>query len=291
MLASSAAQITINEHLTSRDFRRLASFIQDYAGIKMPEAKRTMVEGRLRRRLRALGLSSMEDYCRYFFESGGLQDEIVHLINAVSTNKTDFFREPDHFNYLAQQAVPRLLARRHVSRHVPLKMWSAACSTGAEPYTMAMVATELANVHSGLRASILATDISTDVLETAIAGIYSEQMVQPVPPTLRQRYLMRGRGAHSEFVRIVPELRAMVAFGRLNLMEDHYPVEDGFHVIFCRNVLIYFDKATQKHVLEQLCRHLHPGGYLIVGHSETVAGLGLPLSPVATTVFQLDHTP
>lgn len=277
----------LGDRLSPGDFRRLAAFIHGYSGIKMPEAKRTMVEGRLRRRLRALGLASLEDYCRYVFDAGGLEQETVHLINAVSTNKTDFFREPDHFVYLAERAVPKLLAERHVSRQTPLKIWSAACSTGAEPYTLAMVAAELANAHAGLRAAILATDISTDVLETARAGIYSEALADPVPADLRRRYLMRGRRDQTDKVRVVPELRSMVAFGRLNLMDRPYPIETGFHAIFCRNVLIYFDKPTQRRVLEGLCAHLHPDGYLFVGHSETVAGLGLPLVPVGTTIFQL----
>lgn len=291
MATDAALQLIEGDRLSPGDFRRLATFIHGYSGIKMPEAKRTMVEGRLRRRLRALGLRSLDDYCRYVFEAGGLDQETVHLINAVSTNKTDFFREPDHFVYLAERAVPKLLAERSISRQTPLKLWSAACSTGAEPYTLAMVAAELGKAYSGLRTSILATDISTDVLETAHAGVYPDTLVDPVPVDLRRSYLMRGRGDSADKVRIVPELRAMVAFGRLNLMEQPYPVETGFHAIFCRNVLIYFDKPTQKRVLSALCAHLHPEGYLFVGHSETVAGLGLPLVPVGTTIFQLAPTP
>lgn len=274
------------DHLSTRDFQRLSEFIHGYSGIKMPVSKQSMVEGRLRRRVRALGVGTLGEYCRYLFDEDGLESEAVGLIDAVSTNKTDFFREPDHFHYLAEQAVPALIADQLVSRRSPLKIWSAACSIGAEPYTLAMVAAEIARVHPDLRTSILATDICTEVIETATLGIYPESMIAPVPVELRHRYVMRAKTGARDRVRIVPELRSMVAFGRLNLMERTYPVDRDMHVIFCRNILIYFDKPTQQQVLSRLCDHLRPGGYLFMGHSETLAGFGLPLRAVATTVFQ-----
>ncbi len=279
------------DNLSARDFQRLAAFIHDYSGIKMPPAKKSMVEGRLRRRVRALGVGSLTDYCRYLFEQDGLDREAVSLIDAVSTNKTDFFREPDHFRFLTEQALPQLLEQREISAKVPLKIWSAACSIGAEPYTLAMVASEIARTMPTLRASILATDISTEVIETARLGIYPEAMMTPVPTELRRRYVMRAKSGARDRVRMVPELRAMVAFGRLNLMEASYPLDTDMHAIFCRNILIYFDKDTQKKVLSQLCQHLRPGGFLFMGHSETLNGFGLPLRPVSTTVFQRIATP
>lgn len=279
------------DHLSSRDFQRLARFIQDYSGIKMPDSKKSMVEGRLRRRVRALGLPSLADYCRHLFDQEGLESEAIDLIDAVSTNKTDFFREADHFQYLAEHAVPDLVARRQVTHGSPLKIWSAASSTGAEPYTLAMVVAELARARPELRATILATDICTEVLATGRLGIYPHAMIEPVPEELRRRYVMRARSGLRDRVRIVPELRSMVGFGRLNLMDPHYPVDTDMHVIFCRNILIYFDKETQQKVLEQLCAHLRPGGYLFLGHSESLTGFGLPLQPVATTVFQRMATP
>ncbi len=279
------------DNLSARDFQRLAAFIHDYSGIKMPPAKKSMVEGRLRRRVRALGVGSLTDYCRYLFEQDGLGGEAVSLIDAVSTNKTDFFREPDHFRFLAEQAVPQLLEQREISSKVPLKIWSAACSIGAEPYTLAMVVSELARAAPALRSSILATDISTEVIETARLGIYPEAMITPVPVELRRRYVMRAKSGARDRVRMVPELRGMVAFGRLNLMEATYPLDADMHAIFCRNILIYFDKDTQKKVLSRLCQHLRPGGFLFMGHSETLNGFGLPLRPVSTTVFQRIGTP
>jgi chemotaxis protein methyltransferase CheR len=274
------------DHLQQRDFQRLARFIQDYSGIKMPATKKTMVEGRLRRRVRALGLADLKEYCRYLFERNGLSAESVHLIDSVTTNKTDFFREPSHFEFLADVAIPTLFAERRATSRTPVKVWSAACSMGAEPYTLAMVFAELALRQSGVQTSILATDICTEVLEKAIRGIYPESMIDPVPTDMRRRYVMRGKNMASGKVRIVPELRRLVQFGRLNLMDEKYPVDRDMHAIFCRNILIYFDKETQRAVLERLCSHLCPGGYLFVGHSETLAGLGLPLTPAATSVYR-----
>jgi chemotaxis protein methyltransferase CheR len=274
------------DHLNVRDFQRLAEYIHSYSGIKMPASKKTMVEGRLRRRLRATGMGSLADYCRYLFDQGGLDEESVHLIDAVTTNKTDFFREPEHFHFLLEKALPELMAGRRTTFRSPIKFWSAASSTGAEAYTLAMLLAEVIRANPGLHTSILATDICTEVLRTAKMGIYPESMIDPVPMELRQRYLLRAKSGGRDRIRVVPELRRMVTFGRLNLMETPYDVDTDMDVIFCRNILIYFDKPTQRNVLDQLCQHLHPGGYLFLGHSETLTGFGLPLDPMATSIFR-----
>jgi chemotaxis protein methyltransferase CheR len=271
------------DRLSPQDFARLARFIQDYSGIKMPSNKLTMVEGRLRYRLRDGGFPSFKAYCHYLFDQDGLTKESVPLIDAVTTNKTDFFREPEHFRMLAEVMLPSLLAE---PGHGPVRIWSAASSTGAEAYTIAMVLAEVATRVPGLQSEVIATDICTDVLETAVAGIYPEAMIAPVPPLLRQRYLMRGKGPSRGLARIVPRIREMVRFGRLNLMEAPYRVPRELDVIFCRNILIYFDKPTQEAVLGQLCGHLRLGGFLVLGHSESLAGFTLPLTAVGTTVFQ-----
>jgi chemotaxis protein methyltransferase CheR len=271
------------DRLSPRNFHRLASFIESYSGIKMPATKLTMIEGRLRRRLRATGMPDLKQYCDYLFEQNGLAAEAIHLIDVMTTNKTEFFREPDHFRFLAEHAVPHLLAS---GRGTSLKVWSAACSIGAEPYTIAMVLADLGQQPAGPRYGITATDLSTEVLDTAVAGIYPEAMVKPVPPELRRRYIMRSRDRARQQVRIVPELRATVHFARVNLMEVPYQVEREMDVIFCRNILIYFDKETQQAVLRQLTDHLRVGGFLFLGHSETLTGLRLPLEPVGPTVFR-----
>jgi chemotaxis protein methyltransferase CheR len=272
----------INDRISRRNFERLARFIYDYSGIKMPETKLTMLEGRLRRRLRATGITSFDAYCDYLFHQDGLEQETVYLIDAVTTNKTDFFRESKHFDYLRSVALPTLQR----AGHRRIRAWSSACSTGAEPYTMAMVMEEFVEEQAGLDYSILATDLSTDVLQAARLGIYAEDLLSPVPADLRRKYVMvpkvRGRGE----VRIAPRLRGRIGFGRLNLMDQKYQVGDPVHIVFCRNVLIYFDKQTQSGVLTRLCDCLASGGYMFIGHSESVAGFDLPLRPVSNTVFQ-----
>lgn len=273
------------QRLEARDFQRLAAFIQGTAGIKMPPSKRTMLEGRLRRRLRALGLDNFSDYCRFVFDEGGLDAEAVPIIDAVTTNKTDFFREPEHFRYLLDTAVPALAEGWGAGTARPLKVWSTACSIGAEPYTLAMVLSEHARTVAGFRASILATDICTNVLARAALAIYPEAMMAPVAMDLRKRYLLRAKDRSRAEVRMAPELRRMIRFAHLNLMDRDYGVDRDMDVVFCRNLLIYFDKPTQQVVLGRLCDHLHRGGYLFLGHSETIAGLSLPLRPVGTTIF------
>ena len=277
---------TSGDRLRQSDFRRLAAFIQDYSGIKMPPAKITMLESRLRHRVRDTGATSLADYCHTLFERDGMRTEAVHLIDAVTTNKTDFFREPDHFQILTQQVLPALVADRRGADLAQVKLWSSASSTGAEAYTIAMVMAEWREHHRGTRVVILGTDLSTEVLEVARRAIYPETMISPVPPELRQRYLLRSRDPSRRLVRVVPELRAWARFERLNLVDPDYQVDRDFDVIFCRNVLIYFDKPTQRDVLRRLCEHLRPGGFLFLGHSESLAGMELPLRSVANTVLR-----
>lgn len=281
MAVASRVQIT-EDRLSSRNFEALSRYIYDYSGIKMPSSKMTMLEGRLRRRLRATGLSSFNDYCEYLFRQGGVEKEGIFLIDAVTTNKTDFFREPKHFDFMAEVGLPELVA----AGHKRFRLWSSACSIGAEPYTMAMVMQDFMETASGLDYRIFATDLSTDVLEAAKRGIYPTDMVIPVPPEMRRKYLMTSRDPSRKEVRIHPQLRSNIGFGRMNLMDDVYRMGDPMHMIFCRNVLIYFDKPTQAKVLSRLCDCLQSGGFLFVGHSETVTGITLPVRQVANTVFK-----
>ncbi|MEM5474642.1 CheR family methyltransferase [Hoeflea sp. AS60] len=271
-----------SDGLSPRNFDLLSRYIYDYSGIKMPVTKKTMLEGRLRRRLRVTGLTTLDQYCDYLFKHEGIETEAIHLIDAVTTNKTDFFREPKHFDHLAANALPDLLSKGHRQ----LRFWSSACSVGAEPYTLAMVLEDFIQAKHGLDYTILATDLSTDVLQTARRGVFSTAILDPVDSDRRRRYVMEPVDQRRGEVRIHPELRSKVGFARLNLMDSAYSVGDPMHVIFCRNVLIYFDKPTQHKVLSRLCDKLVSGGYLYVGHSETITGFDLPVKQVANTVFQ-----
>jgi chemotaxis protein methyltransferase CheR len=252
----------------------------------MPSTKQTMVEGRLGKRVSATGFNNLTEYCAHLFDSGGLESEAVHLIDVVTTNKTEFFREPEHFRFLVDHAVPQLISERRIPGNQLIKVWSTASSIGAEPYTLAMVLDDLSRRSGGFRISIVATDISTRVLETAAMAIYPEAMIAPVPLDLRKQYLLRSKNRGQGTVRMVPEIRRLVHFGRVNLMDGAYEVDREMDVIFCRNMLIYFDKPTQQAVLTRLCAHLRPGGFLFLGHSESLTGFGLPLNPVGPTVFR-----
>ena len=268
--------------ISKHNFERLAAFIYDYSGIKMPATKLTMLEGRLHRRLRAMNYASFDDYCDFLFSDDGLDQEAVHLIDAVTTNKTDFFRETRHFEFMATVALPSICNAGTKT----IRAWSAGCSTGAEPYTMAMVLSEYAEARRGLSYDILATDLSTNVLDIAHAGIYAKDILTPVPAALYRKYVMAPKHPERNAVRIVPKLRSRIGFARLNLMDPAYPVGEAMHLIFCRNVLIYFDKQTQAGVLSRLCANLTKGGYLFIGHSESITGFDLPVQQVSNTVFQ-----
>lgn len=271
------------KRLSEDEFRKLSSLVQDKLGIKMPPAKKTLLESRLQKRLRALGLSSYAEYCDMLFNRGGLNSELVHMLDLVTTNKTDFFREAHHFEFLVHSALPHLVRRGNKK----VSVWSAGCSTGEEPYTLAMVLSEYAHANPGLGFdySITATDISTRVLEAACKGIYQDDRIAPVPNELKRRYFLRSRDASRGLVRVVPELREKIDFSRVNLMDETYPVNSALDIIFCRNVIIYFDKPTQERLFAKFCEYLKPGGFIFIGHSETLSGMGLPLRKVATSVY------
>jgi chemotaxis protein methyltransferase CheR len=269
--------------MSDRDFMLLREFIQTQCGIKMPPVKKIMLEARLQKRLRSLGITSFREYCKYLFESSAGKEEIMHMIDSVTTNKTDFFREPAHFSYLAENILPEFMRTEGARAFM---VWSAGCSSGEEPYTLSMVLNEFREERPGFRFSVLATDISTKVLEKARLGIYDQGRVAPVPPALKYKCVMRGKDQSVGLVRIVPELRSLVRFQRMNLMDDHCVLSEPADVIFCRNVIIYFERATQERLLERLCRSLKTGGYLFLGHSETMHGFDLPLVRVVSTVYR-----
>lgn len=272
--------------LSEKDFNRLSVFIYSELGIKMPDSKITMLTGRLNKRLRALNLANFTEYCDFLFSDKGKEEEMVHLINAVTTNKTDFFREPTHFEYLANTALPEIEERHRFEPRRKLRIWSAGCSTGEEPYTLAMVLNEVQERNPIFNYEILATDISTRVLDVARRAVYPMERIEPVTTNYRKKYLLRGKDQRNPQVRIVPELRKKVRFGRLNFMVNDFGLPDMVDIIFCRNVIIYFDKETQEQLMNKFCRYLNRGGYLFLGHSESLHGYNTPLTQVAPTVYR-----
>ncbi len=269
--------------MTDKEFSRFSEFIYKEVGIKLPPAKKTMVEARLQKRLRLLKIPDHQKYLAFLFSDRGMAEELRNLIDVVTTNTTDFFREPKHFEILVGRVVPQWFAENGPSRS--LDIWSAGCSTGMEPYTLAMVLTDHAEHTPGFRFSILATDISTQALQTASRAVYDEDRVAPVPMPFKKKYLLRSKSKDKRLVRIVPELRRAVNFRRLNFMEE-LDIKNTLDIIFCRNVIIYFDRETQERLFGKFCRVLRPGGYIFIGHSESLSGMDLPLEQMAPTVYR-----
>ncbi|WP_321416142.1 CheR family methyltransferase [uncultured Desulfobacter sp.] len=272
--------------LAMSDFRRLGNYIHTELGIKMPDAKRGMVESRLRKRLNALNLTSYEAYCAYLFSPRGQEDELPFFINQITTNKTDFFRESKQFIFLERTALPELLSSGPTGESKKMYIWSAACSRGHEPYSLAMVLSEYARQHKNMDFCILGSDVSTEVLNVAQKAVYAHEEIEPVPMALRKKYLMRSKDRSKNMVRIVPQLRSKVRLLRLNLMDKRYAGIEQMDIIFCRNVMIYFEKQTQYQILHRLLTHLKPGGFLFMGHSEVIQHAELPLKSIQTTIYQ-----
>jgi chemotaxis protein methyltransferase CheR len=272
--------------MSEKDFMRLSDFFHAKCGIRLPPAKKTMLQARLGKRLRAHGFDSFRVYCDYLFSIEGMAQEMDHAIDAVTTNKTDFFREPAHFDYLVNRALPDLVGNFGAGIRKPLMIWSAGCSTGEEPYTLIMALSEAACRYEGFHFSLLATDISTRVLDSAKRAIYEKEKIDPVPDGMKRKYLMRGKNKYAGYYRVVPELRELVDFRRLNFMDGDFGMREQMDIIFCRNVIIYFDRPTQERLLRRFCNHLIPGGYVFMGHSETLHGMDVPLVNVGPTIYR-----
>jgi chemotaxis protein methyltransferase CheR len=286
-MSESRTYIDTRREMTAEDFERLSHFIYNHCGIKMPPIKITMLESRLQKRLRALGVSSFRDYCDFIFKSPDGSNELVEMIDAVTTNKTDFFREPDHFSFLSETVLPEFMQGGDSRMREPFTIWSSACSSGEEPYTLALVMSEFKSQNSGFKFTVMATDISTKVLDKAKAGIYDENQISMIPLLLKRKYFLRSKDRTKGQVRVGSELRSNIVFQRLNLMDYEYPMRvASLDAIFCRNVIIYFDRRTQGALLNRLCRYIKRDGYLFLGHSETIHGFDLPLIRMASTIYR-----
>lgn len=270
-------QLPLRPKLTEKDFTRISQFIHRQFGIKLPLAKLILVESRLMKRVSQLNIKSFTDYVNYVFSQEGWEEQNT-LIDHISTNKTDFFREDIHFKFLENY-----LKLNKVEK--PLSLWSAACSSGEEPYSISMVLEEMkANKVFAGSYSILGTDISNTILIRAIKGEYSEKTVACIPNEFQKKYFTTANGT----VSVSSQLRKNISFKRFNLIDEtqYQTLIKKFDIIFCRNVLIYFDQPTQVKVIENLIKALAPGGFLFLGHSETLMGKTFPVVQVQPTIYQ-----
>jgi chemotaxis protein methyltransferase CheR len=270
--------------LSDQLFERFSRLVYQECGINLHNGKRELLQARLNKRLRATGITSYRQYYDYI-TSPQNNGEIIHFLDSISTNLTYFFREPKHFEFLEQTALPELVTSKTNDREMRIRIWSAGCSTGEEPYSLAMSVLAHLNDPGKWDFRILATDISTRVLELGLKGVYSKEKVGKVPQALQKTYFQRQRTEEGDFFEVHPVLKRIVTFRRLNLKEN-YPFSGPFDFIFCRNVMIYFDKETQQHLIQKMAGYLAPGGYLMVGHSESLTGLDHPLIYVQPSTYR-----
>jgi len=263
------------------DFEAIRRLVREAAGITLNDSKRALVVARLSKRLRHYGYRSFGEYEKHLRDRDADGSELRELINCITTNKTEFFREAHHFEWLRRELIPQLKARAQVTGTKKLRIWSAGCSTGQEPYSIAMVLAEELG-HGGWDLRILASDIDTHVLEKAIAGEYDEDVTEDVPVALRNKFFER-KGSRLVVARSV---RDLVTFRRVNLIEKNWPIRIRFDTIFCRNVTIYFDRETQERLYERFVAQLEPHGYFVAGHSENLHWLSALLTPIGATVYR-----
>ena len=269
--------------LADHEARELVGLIYEHSGIVLTGDKKSLIASRLQKRLKALRLHSFREYLRYLSQSPDNEVEIVAMIDEISTNKTEFFREHQHFDYLVSDILPSLA----ISDWTILNFWSAGCSTGEEPYTLAMVLAEYFGTTRNF--NIFATDLCTQVLWVARQAVYSNDLGKSIPPALRQKYTLNGHGSQAGRFRIVPELRERVTFEYINLIAPDWQIPGAMNVIFCRNVMIYFDLKTRSRIVGRFRRHLKPDGHLFIGHAETLNGIDRAIGfvQVRPTVYAL----
>ena len=270
--------------LTIPQFNKLGQFIHSNYGIQMPESKKILLEGRLQKRIKANKLENFTEYISFLFSDEGKARELPFFIDAVSTNKTDFYREPHHFDFLRKDFLPDFSQN---NRH--LKIWSAAASSGEEPYTIAIEMREFIEKNLGFSYEILGTDISTDILRKASKGVYDEKRIEVIPLNLKRKYFLKSKDREKKTVKVAPILQKHIRYRSINLTIPLVNIPNDFDLIFCRNVLIYFNRAMQEKVINALCAKLKPGGYLFLGHSESITGIIAPVTQVAPTIYK--HTP
>jgi chemotaxis protein methyltransferase CheR len=269
--------------LGEREFRLISDLVYEHCGINLHDGKKELVRARLAKRLREGDFHSFSEYIRHVLEdpTGG---EFALLVDSLSTNLTKFFREDQHFEYLRSRWLPPLLGLKQSRHNFRLRGWSAGCSTGEEPYSIAITLLEAVQGRGRWDVKLLATDVSTRVLEKAQEGFYEKDRVEPIPLPLRSKYLVHTREAGADRYEVAPSLRNVVIFRHLNLVQD-WPVKGPLDFIFCRNVMIYFDKPTQNRLINRFYDLLAPGGVLFTGHSESLTGIEHKFKYVQPTIY------
>ncbi|OQA01258.1 MAG: Chemotaxis protein methyltransferase [Planctomycetes bacterium ADurb.Bin401] len=269
--------------LTEKDFLKISQLVYNHCGINLHDGKKELVRARLAKRLRMGKFRTFPEYLDYVMsDKTGVEFSI--LIDSISTNLTSFFREKQHFDYLEKELLPALVEKKRKKQTLKFRGWSAGCSSGEEPYTIAIVLLETLKGHGKWDVKVLATDISTRILDVAKRGMYSQERVEPVPAAERQKYLIAHTSKGQKMFEVSQSLRDVVVFGYLNLMKD-WPMRAGLDFIFCRNVMIYFDKPTQSILINRFWDMLDSGGILFTGHSESLTGIQHKFRYVQPTIY------
>jgi len=271
--------------ITQKEFVKFKDLIYQSCGISLDERKVPLVQARLGKRIRNLKLTSFNDYYKYICEDI-YGDEMVQLLDAISTNTTHFFREENHFTFLKQIVLPEFIEYKKKSKDRKLRVWSAACSSGEEPYSIAMTVVEKIADNSSWDFKILATDISTKVLKMAFQGIYEEEKLKKISRYLIDKYFYPYNNSGEKLYKISEKLQKAITFRRLNLISDSFPFKGPFDFIFCRNVMIYFDKETRETLMNKIYKYLAEGGYLFIGASESLSGIQHNFKYVCPAIYK-----
>ncbi|RKX82815.1 MAG: chemotaxis protein CheR [Spirochaetes bacterium] len=272
--------------LSDNDFFKLKEFIESKLGINISDKKRAMLESRLQHRLRKLNLGSFNDYINFTFKKDRSGMEIGHLIDAVTTNKTEFFREPRHFEFLSKSALPLLMNTYSIGIDRPTRIWSSGCSTGEETYSLAILLNEFAEKHSGYKFTVIGTDVSEASLQTAKTAVYPMSSIDMLPFHIKKKYFLKSKDHTKNLIRVKNTLRSRVSFKLLNLKNPNYSLPFKMDIVFFRNVMIYFSRETQKEVLSRLSRFINSGGYLFIGHAEAIINMDLPFKRAGLNIYR-----
>jgi len=263
----------------SAAYHYIINLIYDRSGIRLHDGKHELIKARLSKRMRLHGFPDLPSYCEFLTRAD--EAEITHVIDSLTTNFTHFLREEDHLKFLVTRALPEVCSKGQKR----FKVWSAACSTGEEPYSLALYLSEFFPLSAGWDWTILATDISTKALAAAEKGIYAAQKLNPLPVQWRNTYFQKGHNSWDGYYRIKSQISERIIFRQINLLKP-YDFSDTFATIFCRNVMIYFDRPTQEQLMNHMVQYLVPKGFLIVGHAESLTGLTVPLQRLSPSIYQ-----